>query len=256
MSLPERSSPNLGQGAPEIQPAADFDNIVHDFNNLLMVMHGHAELLTMRLGASHPLYALAEEVLTAAERATQLVQQMRSAQREASSQKEPQRSTPSDFAKEPTCGASEAQPPGPRILVLDDERPLREVTVRFLRAGGFNVAEASTGSEALEMLRHAAPPFRLLLTDVEMPGMNGREVAEQAVRVSPSTAVVFASGYAQGAPIADAPQNRPVLRKPYSRAQLLEFVRLNLDPESAANHPGTTPSRSSLPNHLTAQSEP
>jgi CheY-like chemotaxis protein len=84
---------------------------------------------------------------------------------------------------------------GQRILVVEDEAGVRETTARMLREYGYDVIEAEGPLEALESWRSGALRADLLLTDAVMPGMSGRELAEQIGRVSPDLPVVYISGY-------------------------------------------------------------
>jgi signal transduction histidine kinase len=80
------------------------------------------------------------------------------------------------------------------ILVVDDDATVRGLVVAILEPLGYRVAAASNGGEALK-LYNAAPVIDLLLTDVVMPGMNGRALADAIIARQPSVKVVFMSGY-------------------------------------------------------------
>jgi CheY-like chemotaxis protein len=81
-----------------------------------------------------------------------------------------------------------------RILVVEDQDEVRGFATDVLRASGYQVVEASSGDEAARFFR-APEPIHLLLTDVVLNGMNGRELAEQFVAVFPAASVLFTSGY-------------------------------------------------------------
>ncbi len=83
------------------------------------------------------------------------------------------------------------------ILVTEDESIVRKVLVRELRGKGYTVLHASNGKEAARISKEHEEPIHLLLTDVIMPGMNGRELAELMVRKRPGLAVLYMSGYDQ-----------------------------------------------------------
>jgi len=86
-----------------------------------------------------------------------------------------------------------------RILLVEDDVLVQRMAARHLVDLGYHVITASTGPEALELLR-ASGPVDLLFTDVVMPGgMNGRELADAAVEVQPGLAVLFTSGYTENA---------------------------------------------------------
>jgi PAS domain S-box-containing protein len=84
---------------------------------------------------------------------------------------------------------------GELILVVEDEERVRTVAGRALRDAGYRVREASSGQEALEILAAGNERIALLLTDVVMPGMSGRELAASMAKTAPATPVLFISGY-------------------------------------------------------------
>src|SRR5882762_8585443 len=81
------------------------------------------------------------------------------------------------------------------ILLVEDAEPLRKLAQTFLEAGGFRVFSAESGENALEVAAHFGGAFDLLLTDVVMPGMNGRVLAEQMLPRQPGMKVLYMSGY-------------------------------------------------------------
>jgi two-component system cell cycle sensor histidine kinase/response regulator CckA len=83
---------------------------------------------------------------------------------------------------------------GRRVLVVDDREDVRLLTCHIVRQLGYEALPASSGEEALEVAREAGP-IPLLLTDVVMPGMNGRELADEMRRRIPGIKVIFMSGY-------------------------------------------------------------
>jgi len=108
------------------------------------------------------------------------------------------------------------------ILVVEDEAVVRSMTARGLRKHGFTVIEATHGAEALGHLRDGRQPVSVLVLDVVMPGLSGRELAERAVALSPDTRVLFVSGHAEdviGRHGLDGVASR-FLQKPYTPTQL------------------------------------
>jgi len=83
------------------------------------------------------------------------------------------------------------------VLVAEDDETLREMISGSLREAGFEVLGGASGVEALETARAYSGKIDLLLTDVLMPGMSGKQLAERLVTDRPSTAVLFMSGYAE-----------------------------------------------------------
>lgn len=113
------------------------------------------------------------------------------------------------------------------ILLVEDESRLRALVMRILSAEGYTVLEAGSGEEALSVAASHAGPVDLLLTDVVMPGMNGRELAARLSATRPDTRVLFMSGYTDDAILRhgvldDASQ---FIGKPYTPRELKERVR-------------------------------
>ena len=115
---------------------------------------------------------------------------------------------------------------GQRILVADDNAAVRAIVMRTLRAAGYTAEEAASGGEALRVAEAADQPFDILLTDVLMPGINGRELARRVSAMSPATQVVYMSGYTDDEVIqrGDLPRNHVFLQKPFQRDELLSAI--------------------------------
>ncbi|MEU4695040.1 PAS domain S-box protein [Actinoplanes sp. NPDC023714] len=113
---------------------------------------------------------------------------------------------------------------GATVLVVEDEAALREVTSRILRRGGYTVLVASSGDEALRLA--AENEVDVLLTDVIMPGMLGRDLATAILRGSPGTKVLFMSGYAQPVLTTHGTLSADVhlLEKPFTSAELMRAL--------------------------------
>ncbi|PCG15568.1 MAG: PAS domain S-box protein [Sphingomonas sp.] len=133
----------------------------------------------------------------------------------------------------PAAPATTAAPIAGRcILVVDDEDNVRQVTADALRAAGCRVVEAVDGDTGLRALAHTRG-IEAVVADVAMPGMNGVEFARRARRRHPDLPVLFVTGYADMAAIADVPEEQ-IIRKPYARDALLARVRQMLDRPAAA----------------------
>jgi two-component system cell cycle sensor histidine kinase/response regulator CckA len=81
------------------------------------------------------------------------------------------------------------------VLVVEDQEEVRTLTVTILKSYGYRVLEAANGAEALEVASEHADEIDLLLTDVILPGINGRELADRMLALSPRLKVLFTSGY-------------------------------------------------------------
>jgi PAS domain S-box-containing protein len=112
------------------------------------------------------------------------------------------------------------------ILVVDDDAGVRLLTQRILERSGYVVRTASGGAEALEILA-AGEPIDLVLSDVVMPGMSGRELAEAIWRRKPAMRVVFMTGYTEDAILRHGVLERGLhlIGKPYTVAQLTSKIR-------------------------------
>ncbi|WP_207461794.1 ATP-binding protein [Azospirillum sp. SYSU D00513] len=111
------------------------------------------------------------------------------------------------------------------ILVVEDEALVRMVMVEALTSHGYKVVEASDGSAAVEILE-AGTKIDLLATDVGLPGVNGRQVAEEAQRLRPDLRVLFITGYAHNTGIGEEPlqPGMQMLNKPVALDKLLATI--------------------------------
>jgi CheY-like chemotaxis protein len=117
------------------------------------------------------------------------------------------------------------------ILVVEDENTLRKITRQYLTKQGYTVLEANNGVAAMQLSATHPGPIHLLLTDVIMPGMNGRELADRLTSVRPETRVLYMSGYTENAighnGVLDPGTN--LLQKPFTLPALKAKVREVLD---------------------------
>jgi nitrogen-specific signal transduction histidine kinase len=120
------------------------------------------------------------------------------------------------------------------VLVVEDDDLMRDVTTRILTGHGYRVLAASNGADAIEAVRGHKGGIDLLLTDVVMPVMRGKELAERVVALRPATRVVFMSGYAVpvlGSKGALDP-GVDLIDKPFTEQVLLRRVRAALEGET------------------------
>ena len=112
------------------------------------------------------------------------------------------------------------------ILVVEDEERVRHMSVDVLRELGYTVVQAEGGPHALEVLA-VQPKISLLFTDVVMPGMNGRRLAELAREQRPDLKVLFTTGYTRNAVVHNGVLDSDVafLAKPFTVEQLARKVR-------------------------------
>ncbi len=120
-------------------------------------------------------------------------------------------------------GEGQAPPPAPRasgevVLLVEDETAVREMASRVLQEYGYGVIEASDGREALGLLERSDGRIRLLVTDVVMPGMDGRELARRAEALCPGLPVLYMSGYTDDEIVRRGllEAGQPFLQKPFN----------------------------------------
>jgi two-component system, cell cycle sensor histidine kinase and response regulator CckA len=113
------------------------------------------------------------------------------------------------------------------ILVVDDEPSVRALAGFILRRRGYSVLEASNGREALDVVERHVDPIDLLVSDVQMPVMGGRELAEALAEVSPSTKVLLLSGFSRDNLLYEGMLNDrfSFLSKPFTATELEFRVR-------------------------------
>ena len=116
------------------------------------------------------------------------------------------------------------------VLVVEDDASVRQYSTSVLRELGYLVLEAESGLTALKLLR-ANQPIDLLFTDVILPCMNGRQLADEARKLQPQLPVLFTSGYSRNAIIHNGrlEAGLNLLMKPFTFQQLAEKVRTVLD---------------------------
>ncbi|HET7025492.1 MAG TPA: PAS domain S-box protein [Gemmatimonadales bacterium] len=117
------------------------------------------------------------------------------------------------------------------ILVVEDEPGIRRLLERTLAANGYKVIAATDALDAVTRLAQLKVSLDLLATDVVMPGMGGRELADQVRATHPGTKILFLSGYTEDAIIRQGiyPLANAFLEKPFTPADLLRKVRAVLD---------------------------
>jgi signal transduction histidine kinase/CheY-like chemotaxis protein len=122
------------------------------------------------------------------------------------------------------------------ILLVEDEEAVRGLGRRILSACGYNVLEASNIDEALVVSATSHAPIDLLVTDVVLPGMSGREVAELLQVSFPQMKVLYVSGYMDDAVVRHgiSHESTAFLQKPYSQTTLTQKVREVLDGNSSS----------------------
>ena len=134
-------------------------------------------------------------------------------------------SVPGPEAPEPPFGGSET------ILLVEDEEAVRALASRILQERGYRVLESARPEDALQIAEHHQEPIDLLLTDVVLPKMSGRKIAEHLTALRPSTKVLYMSGYTDDAVFRSGvlESNTAFLQKPFTPSGLARKVREVLD---------------------------
>jgi CheY-like chemotaxis protein len=110
----------------------------------------------------------------------------------------------------------------PTILVVEDDAIVRMLIVDVLEELEFKVLEADGSEQALEIIKDSNQQIDLMMTDVGLPVMDGRELAKEARNVRPTLPILFASGYAESI---EVPEGMQVIGKPFSIDQLRDKVK-------------------------------
>jgi PAS domain S-box-containing protein len=139
-----------------------------------------------------------------------------------------------------------AAPGTETILLVEDENNLRYLARQFLEKQGYRVIEAADGAAALQVAAAHEGVIHLLLTDVIMPGMNGRELAQRVSEIRPGAKVLYMSGYTENVIGRNGMLDAGIrlLQKPFTLRELSEQVREALDSTSRTEGVMTTHSTS------------
>jgi CheY-like chemotaxis protein len=137
-------------------------------------------------------------------------------------------------AGEPVRGGSET------ILLAEDEDGVRTVLANMLRNLGYVVLDAPSGSEAEQIAASSPKQIAMLVTDVVMPGMSGRELADRLRAAQPDLRVLYVSGYTETGIVNEGviEPGTAFLRKPFQQEELARKVRQVLDASNGASRGG------------------
>ena len=117
------------------------------------------------------------------------------------------------------------------ILLVDDEDFIRDLGKRVLEKAGFNVVTASNGREAIEIYKARGRKISLVILDLIMPEMDGKQCLKELLKINPGAMVLVASGYSASDPTKEALESgaKGFVPKPFNVRQLLQTVRKVLD---------------------------
>jgi CheY-like chemotaxis protein len=146
-------------------------------------------------------------------------------------------------AAETDAAPAEQMRTGARLLVVDDDDDVRDITVQLLRDAGYSVADADGGQAALAALERG-DAYDLVLVDIAMAQLNGIETVRQLRQRRPALPVLFITGYADTSMLGTQTGADPVLKKPFSREALAAAVTGALRRASAPPSARVVPLRS------------
>jgi len=133
------------------------------------------------------------------------------------------------------------------ILIVEDDQSVRKLAVTILQQRGYQVQESSNAFDALALIRRG-PGFHLVLTDVIMPQMSGKQLCDEIRSQRPQTKVLLMSGYTDDALAHHGvlEEGLSFLEKPFSPSGLARKVRTVLDSPTVAHHPAASPQEQTL----------
>jgi CheY-like chemotaxis protein len=203
--------------------AADVRRLIHELNNLLAVLHGHAEALSRSLDGEDPRRKHLDGIYDVLNRSTESVRRVSAAINGCVPELTPLSAPPVSMQGTET------------VLLVDDEAALRAVTGRFLGMNGYKVLEAGNAEEALAKFDGVGAEVDALVTDLMMEGMNGAELARRLRDRRPGLKVLFLSGHGVAEMrrhTGEEPEEN-FLTKPFRPRDLLLRLRRVLDAATA-----------------------
>jgi two-component system cell cycle sensor histidine kinase/response regulator CckA len=169
--------------------------------------------------------------------------------------------TRNEFVASPFTDAGRQREPG-NIMLVEDEALVRMATAEVLHSAGYRTILASNAAEALEVCQGSDSQIDLLLTDVVMPGMNGRDLASHFKKIYPRTRVLLMTGYVeqlsphQPAENENLALSKMCLAKPFSSRSLLNKVREVLEANPSELNPYVANHSDLNPNELNQNDAP
>ncbi len=200
--------------------------VAHDFNNVLAAILAYASLLREEVSEDDEKRRALEEIETAAKRGYELTRELSAIARPQTSRPAAPASPGPDEVRGAPVSAGDGEA---TILLVDDDDAVRRATTAILARRGYRVLAVSSGFEALALLEKAEP-VDLLLTDVIMPAMGGRELAERARLCRGDLKIAFISGFTDDEVLKKSFESSDwsLLQKPFSATELLAHVRSSL----------------------------
>jgi PAS domain S-box-containing protein len=184
-------------------------DVAHDVNNNLAVIGAYASMLSMSRELSDGDRSRVREILDTVQRTARLTRL--TAPRDSGSQ-------PETLQLEPQASAT--------LLIVEDDDQLRAGVVAMLEGAGYSVVEARSGEDALHRLEERGDTVDLVITDLVMPRLSGRELSEIVADRYPALRVLFTSAHADDGVVRRAMIERgyPFVQKPFTPDQLLDAI--------------------------------
>ena len=207
--------------------------VAHDFNNILTSIIGFGELLLGNAAIDDLARKDVEEIYSAAIRASALTQQLLVFGQPQTVQ--PVTTNLNDLDAATKAERSQEEPPAvgtETILLVEDDPSVRKLTASLLGKLGYTILQADGGAEAMNVIRECDTlKIDLLLTDVMMPQVGGKRLADNLEVLSPGTRVLFTSGYNEEEMMLQGISAREIafLPKPFSPSLLARKIREVLD---------------------------
>jgi CheY-like chemotaxis protein len=239
---------NAGEGRASLEDASSHvGGIVHDFNNILQTIAGYAQILLTGKDATHPDYDKLNAITEAAGRASDLTGrlfpnnweeqcllestglkgkpvQMEGDRDNKIPKKREESMVEVKERKGKELGGTET------ILLVDDDRNIRELLKEILDRFDYTVLLAQSGEESLEIYKAEKEKIDLVLMDLNMPGMGGRQCLKELLRLEPALKIIVSSGHCTQSEIDETMRlgAAEFLTKPYHHRDLLQKIRETL----------------------------
>lgn len=222
--------------------------IAHDFNNLLQAIAGNAQILLAGKDSAHPDYHKLKAIGEAVGKASNLIRRLSPDSCAKESLSQSVNSNPGFVQKGGILGkrseidreermadvkAGKGKEFGgtETILLVDDDQNIRELLKEILDRFNYTVLVAQSGEESLEIYKEKKEKIDLVIMDLNMPGMGGRQCLRELLDLEPSLRVIISSGHCTQTEVDETMRlgASEFLTKPYHHSDLLQKIRKTLD---------------------------
>jgi PAS domain S-box-containing protein len=203
---------------PELGASVELaGGVAYEFNNLLTIIIARSDLVLRRVPADEEIRRNVDLIQRSAQRAAKLLQPFLTGEDET--------------APASAADSSRALRGSETILLVDDEEGIRRLLTETLSNGGYTVLGARHGGEAFDVCQRHPGPIHVMVTDVIMPQMSGRELVQRVRPIRPDMKVLYVSGYTDISPSHPGPtdSDSAFLPKPFMPQALAQKIREVLD---------------------------